>query len=100
MIRSARETQSLTQEKLGDLVSIDQSMVGNYERGRAKPRIDTLYHLVRVLNLDVTELFYGQSAQSNGQAEQITGLIKQLDADSQQEVLEYIKYLQWKNRPH
>lgn len=33
MIRSAREAQSLTQEKLGDLVSIDQSMVGNYERG-------------------------------------------------------------------
>lgn len=100
MIRSSREAQSLTQEKLGDLVSIDQSMVGNYERGRAKPRIDTLYHLVRVLNLDVNELFYGQSAQSDGPAEQITGLVKQLDADSQQEVLEYIKYLQWKNKSH
>ena len=98
MIRSAREAQSLTQEKLGDLVNIDQSMVGNYERGRSKPRIDTLYLLVRVLNLDVDELFYGQSRQSEDQLDKITGLVRQLDSDSQQEVLEYIKYLQWKNK--
>lgn len=98
MIRSAREAQSLTQEKLGDLVNIDQSMVGNYERGRSKPRIDTLYLLVRVLKLDVDELFYGQSRQSEEQLDKITGLVKRLDSDSQQEVLEYIKYLHWKNK--
>ena len=98
MIRSAREAQSLTQEKLGDLININQSMVGNYERGKAKPRVDTLYHLIRVLNLDVNELFYGQSQQSDEQPDKITGLIKQLDTDSQEEVLAYIKFIQWKNK--
>ena len=56
MIRSAREAQSLTQDKLGELISVDQSMVGHYERGKGKPRLSTLYLLVRVLGLDVNEL--------------------------------------------
>lgn len=97
MIRSAREAQSLTQEKLGELINIDQSMVGNYERCRAKPRLSTLCLLVRVLNLDVNELFYGESQKYDEQLDEIIRLVKQLDSDSQQEVLEYINFLQWKN---
>ena len=97
MIRSAREAQSLTQDKLGELINVDQSMVGNYERGRAKPRLSTLCLHVRVLNLDVNELFYGESQKKDEQLGEITRLVKQLDADSQQDVLEYINFLQWKN---
>lgn len=97
MIRSAREAQSLTQDRLGELINVDQSMVGNYERGKAKPRLSTLCLLVRVLNLDVNELFYGESQKNSEQLGEITRLVKQLDADSQQDVLEYINFLQWKN---
>lgn len=97
MIRSAREAQSLTQDKLGELISVDQSMVGHYERGKAKPRLSTLCLLIRVLNLDVNELFYGESYKNNEQLDEITRLVKQLDSDSQQKVIDYINFLQWKH---
>jgi transcriptional regulator with XRE-family HTH domain len=97
MIRSAREAQSLTQDKLGELISVDQSMVGHYERGKAKPRLSTLCLLIRVLNLDVNELFYGESYKNNEQLDEITRLVKQLDSDSKQKVIDYINFLQWKH---
>ena len=97
MIRSAREAQSLTQDKLGELISVDQSMVGHYERGKGKPRLSTLYLLVRVLGLDVNELFYGESEKSNEQLDEITRLVRQLDSDSQQKVIDHINFLQWKH---
>lgn len=97
MIRSAREAQSLTQDKLGELISVDQSMVGHYERGKAKPRLSTLCLLIRVLNLDVNELFYGESYKNNEQLDEITRLVKQLDSDSQQKVIDCINFLQWKH---
>ena len=97
MIRSAREAQSLTQDKLGELISVDQSMVGHYERGKGKPRLSTLYLLVRVLGLDVNELFYGESEKSNEQLDEITRLVQQLDSDNRQKVIDYINFIQWKN---
>lgn len=59
-VRRAREAKKLTQPTLGERVGLDQAVISRIERGKVRPRIDTLRRLASGLDLSVSELLSKQ----------------------------------------
>jgi DNA-binding XRE family transcriptional regulator len=55
-LRRAREEAGLTQPALGERAGLDQAVISRLERGKVRPRIDTLRRLAEGLGLSVSEL--------------------------------------------
>ena len=60
-IRDARSMLGLSQEKLAQLVEVDQSSIALWEKGKTKPRPEKVNDLARVLGLTPTFLSFGES---------------------------------------
>ncbi|MGG4443735.1 helix-turn-helix domain-containing protein [Brevibacillus fortis] len=56
-IRSQRKAKGLTQEQLGEKVSIPQSYIGSIERGQTYMQLDTLERILIALELNPTDVF-------------------------------------------
>ena len=52
-----RNKRNLTQRELADKVGISGAAIAQYETGKAKPRIETLFRLAQALDVEVSELF-------------------------------------------
>jgi DNA-binding XRE family transcriptional regulator len=55
-LRRAREEAGLTQPALGERAGLDQAVISRLERGKVRPRIDTLRRIAEGLGLSVSEL--------------------------------------------
>lgn len=67
-IKNARKKAKLTQRELADLIHLSQGYIGDIERGRSNPSIETLQLIAEALSVDVAE-FLG-----NGSIIRETGL--------------------------
>jgi transcriptional regulator with XRE-family HTH domain len=56
-IRKAREAQTLSQERLADLVGIDRTYIGGIERGERNVAALNLIRIALALNVEVSALF-------------------------------------------
>jgi transcriptional regulator with XRE-family HTH domain len=52
-IRHYRKNKALTIEKLAELVNLHECFLGELERGRKKPSLDTLSNLAKTLDVDL-----------------------------------------------
>ena len=52
-----RNKRNLTQRELAEKVGITGPAIAAYETGKAKPRIEILFRIATVLDVEVTELF-------------------------------------------
>ena len=57
MIAYYREKRGLTQRELADKAGVSPGAIGQYETGRTKPRIETLFRIATALEVTVSELF-------------------------------------------
>lgn len=55
-IKQARKNAGLTQEDLARILGVKYQMIGQYENGKRKPKIETLYKIAHALDVSVTEL--------------------------------------------
>ncbi len=60
LLRDARKQAKLTQSELGDRIAIDQAIISKLERGKHRPRIDTLRRIATGLHTDVLSLLSGK----------------------------------------
>ncbi|MEV7777762.1 helix-turn-helix transcriptional regulator [Kitasatospora sp. NPDC088351] len=51
LLRSTREAAGLTQEELAERSGLSARAIGNLERGRARPRVDSLRRIVQALGV-------------------------------------------------
>lgn len=56
-IREFRKAKGLTIEKLAEKANLNECFLGELERGRKKPSLDTLFKLAKVLGVDIYLLF-------------------------------------------
>jgi transcriptional regulator with XRE-family HTH domain len=56
-VRELRQARGWTQEALGERSALSYKFVGEIERGRGNPSVETLQRLSAALEVDVTELF-------------------------------------------
>lgn len=57
-VKSARLKMGLTQMELAERIGVSMRTITDLETYRANPQFDTLYQIIRYLNLPVTEFFY------------------------------------------
>ena len=55
-IRELRESQNLTQEKLGDMIGISQDYLSRIEQGKKNPTVNLLYKIAGGLGVQVCDL--------------------------------------------
>ncbi len=53
ILKSARNSKKLTQEKAGNIVGMTQAMLSRIERGETHIRVDTLFRLLAALELEM-----------------------------------------------
>ena len=56
-IKELRERNNLTQLKLAELINMESSNLSKIERGMQMPKEETLEEIIKVLNVDLKELF-------------------------------------------
>lgn len=60
VIKTARETASLTQAELAEKAGIDSRTILNIENYHGNPKMQVLYPLIRALCIDANEIFYSR----------------------------------------
>lgn len=55
-IKSARKKKGLTQAELGEVLGVSQAMIGQYESGIRKPKIEQLMKIASALDIDINFL--------------------------------------------
>lgn len=63
-IKHARRLAGLTQKELAEMLGVVPSMIGQYETGARKPKLDTVQKLARSLNVS-TDYLLGESDHRN-----------------------------------
>ena len=56
-LKQWRQARRLTQEQLAEAAGLSYKFIGEIERGRGNPSVDTLSRLSQALDLDIVELF-------------------------------------------
>lgn len=62
-LKRAREDSNLTQQELADAIGTGIRTVGGAESGSGNPRFDTLFRIVRYLNIPGDAIFYPETLQ-------------------------------------
>lgn len=62
-IKLARKNAGLTQKELGEKLEVSQAMIGQYENGLRKPKIETLHKIAQVLNVPITDFVSNDTLQ-------------------------------------
>lgn len=75
-IRQHRKAANLTQEKLGEVLSIDPSYLGKIERGEANTTLETILKISEALCISPYELFQPTKRISNSEK---NDLIEKID---------------------
>lgn len=81
-IREIRKEKGLTMKKLGELVGVTESAIGQYETGRRKPDYEMLLRISEALDSSVDELLNGKKipvTKSDGQKLDIIDLSQLTD---------------------
>lgn len=61
VVRKARTELGLSQEKLAELLNLDQRTILNIEAGRGNPKFEKLYPLITYLKIPADKIFYPDS---------------------------------------
>lgn len=91
-IKSARERNHLTQERLAELVDLSPMHISVIERGLKSPKLDTFVKIANALNVSTEELLQDiveQSPESN--ESELSDLLRSLPSHEQQKLLYTIK---------
>lgn len=58
VIREARTSQELTQEKLAEILGVDKRTIVTIEKGEGNPTFEKLYPLISYLKIPADKIFY------------------------------------------
>ncbi len=87
-ITSRRKFLNLTQEKLAEIVSINQVSLSRMESGDLSPKFATLENLAAALNCSVADLFRDQSEAVQVTEASIVDMLKPLPQNAKTDFLE------------
>jgi len=97
-IRALRKQKGLTQEKLGELSGLNQSYIGDIERGQRNPSLETVNNLCRALGLSVSETF-NLMEQPQSIQEKSRSYLQEVSAEDAAFLQDlFQKLLQWKKQ--
>ena len=93
-IRELRKGRHLTQTELSEKIGVAQSDLSRMEQGEYKVGLDTLFKILQVFDLKMSE-FFGETAEPNEEQErELVTAFQALPEDARREVLEFVRFKQ------
>jgi HTH-type transcriptional regulator/antitoxin HipB len=95
-LRDARTAAQLTQQDVADRIGVTQSQYNHYESGRTLISIDQLLRLEEIFGQSITFLVGKEIsfiADLPPQLQELVRLVKELDPDNQDQILDFAHYV-------
>src|SRR5215470_11982316 len=93
-IRELRKGRRLTQTELSEKIGVAQSDLSRMEQGEYKVGLDTLFKILQVFDLKMSE-FFGETAEPiEEQERELVSAFQSLPDDARREVLEFVRFKQ------
>lgn len=83
----------ISQKELADKLSVSQSAVTNWIKGKNSPDIEVVAQICDILEISVTDLFGADNAKVDPHAERALSIFKRLNPDFQKYALDQIEKL-------
>lgn len=98
-IRELRKGRRLTQTELSERIGVAQSDLSRMEQGEYKVGLDTLFKILQVFELKMSE-FFGETEEPAAEEErELVGTFQTLPEDARREVLEFVRFKKAQQTP-
>ena len=92
-VREARTELGLSQEKLAEILNLDQRTILNIEAGRGNPKFEKLHPLITYLKIPANKIFYPDNGNANPNLQKLTIELSDCSEDEAKELLPAVRYL-------
>lgn len=92
-VREARNELGLSQEKLAEILNLDQRTILNIEAGRGNPKFEKLYPLVTYLKIPADKIFYPDSNAEMPNLQKLYTLMSDCTDQEASAILPMVRYL-------
>jgi transcriptional regulator with XRE-family HTH domain len=98
-IRELRKRRRLTQTELSEKIGVAQSDLSRMEQGEYKVGLDTLFKILQVFDLKMSE-FFGETEEPSAEEErQLVAAFQALPEEARREVLDFARFKQTQVAP-
>lgn len=100
VVQEAREKCGYTQAYVGEQIGKTDKSISNIETGKANPRMDALYAIVRLLRIDPNQIFYPEMLTNTPARQQLQYLLAGCSESEIQALLPICSAIieSWKNK--
>ena len=91
VVKKARLNKGLSQKALAEMLKIDKRSILNMENGKGNPNMKTVYSLVRVLEIDPTEIFYPEFESGEDISDAVKAMVSPCNKSDRVMVLEIVR---------
>lgn len=92
-VREARTELGLSQEKLAEILNLDQRTILNIEAGRGNPKFEKLYPLITYLKIPADRIFYPNIKNSAPNRQKLLALLNDCTEQEADDLLPMVRYL-------
>lgn len=92
-VREARTELGLSQEKLAEILNLDQRTILNIEAGHGNPKFEKLYPLITYLKIPTDKIFYPDSNNQTPSLQKLLTLINNCTEQEAHDLLPMVRYL-------
>lgn len=91
-IRELRKGRRLTQTELSEKIGVAQSDLSRMEQGEYKVGLDTLFKILQVFDLKMSEFFGETGTSDDAAARELVTDFETLSSDAQREVRDFVRF--------
>ncbi len=92
-VREARIELGLSQEKLAEILKLDQRTILNIEAGRGNPKFEKLFSLVTYLKIPADKIFYPHNKDQSPNCQKLLTLLNDCTEQEAIDLLPMVRYL-------
>lgn len=92
-VREYRTDMGLSQEKLAEILNLDQRTILNIEAGRGNPKFEVLYPLITYLKIPADRIFYPTTKDSTPELQKLLALFNNCTEQEASALLPMVRYM-------
>jgi transcriptional regulator with XRE-family HTH domain len=98
-IRELRKGRRLTQVELSEKIGVAQSDLSRMEQGEYKVGLDTLFKILQVFDLKMSEFFGESERVPSPQVQELVSEFQALSEDARREVKDFVRFKKLQENP-
>lgn len=92
-VREYRTDMGLSQEKLAEILNLDQRTILNIEAGRGNPKFEVLYPLITYLKIAADRIFYPTTKNPTPELQKLLALLTDCTEQEASAILPMVRYM-------